>query len=139
MKKLQEKLSGVSSVIGNSISSGTNVASFTTPDMPDTSDYSQSISAIPTIRPSWHQLIIIGNDFDLECGLPSGFDSFVSARQKAFSRSESEGEIQFTKTVWDVILDGVPNANWCDIEGAIAEWVAPTGKKPLSRGAAFAR
>lgn len=41
----------------------------------------------------------------------------------------------FTKTIWDVILSSMGDANWCDIEGSIADWIAPKnreGKSPKS-------
>lgn len=33
----------------------------------------------------------------------------------------------------------MPNANWCDIEGAISNWMAPDGVEPLSEGTLFAK
>ena len=80
------------------------------------------------LKPSWHQLIIIGNGFDLECGLASSFASFIEARNAEFGRLTKKqiGEVPFfTKTIWDEILASMEDSNWCDIEGAIAEWISP--------------
>lgn len=33
----------------------------------------------------------------------------------------------------------MPNANWCDIEGAISNWMAPDGFEPLSEGTLFSK
>ena len=74
----------------------------------------------PNIRPNWHQLIIVGNGFDLECGLPSGFSDYINARNKEINECENDESLSYTLTIWDTILQGMPNANWCDIEGAIS-------------------
>jgi|GEM_PF-286325 len=89
------------------------------------------------IRPSWHQLVIIGNGFDLECGLPSGFGNFAKVRQEYFleGRQEQVGEngesaepLTFAKTIWDEVLGNLGNGNWCDVESAIARWLVPEAK-----------
>ncbi|MGO5500890.1 AbiH family protein [Paratractidigestivibacter faecalis] len=78
------------------------------------------------VRPSFHQLIVIGNGFDLECGLPSSFADFIKARNNFFAEDKPKPEnLSFTKTIWDEILQNDRGSNWCDIEGAIAKWVAP--------------
>lgn len=101
-------------------------------------DYDSMIVKPPVFRTSWHQLIVIGNGFDLECGLASGFSNFVKARTVDFEKADN-GQIAedmlFTKTIWDVILSSMGDANWCDIEGSIADWIAPKnreGKSPKS-------
>lgn len=77
---------------------------------------------------SWHQLLIIGNGFDLACGLKSKFTDFKAARKDCFTR----GDMRFKKTVWDVMLDQPGKGGWSDIETAIAEWIVP-GKNHFSR------
>lgn len=86
-------------------------------------------------RPSWSQLIVIGNGFDLECGLPSKFEDFFSSRynviahaEEASSSAEQPWGAFLTShglTVWDVILQTAHKEYWYDVERAIADWVAP--------------
>jgi hypothetical protein len=33
------------------------------------------------LKERWHQLAVIGNGFDLECGLPSKFSDFAARRE----------------------------------------------------------
>lgn len=92
--------------------------------------------------PGWHQLVVIGNGFDLECGLPSSFASFIADRKNKFNEQKSSDEASripcpYQETVWDVILEKMSNSNWCDIEGAIANWVLP--KKYSYSGTTFNR
>ena len=94
---------------------------------------------LPDFPPNWHQLIIIGNGFDLECGLPSGFSSYINARNIDLCECKGDEAQSYTLTIWDTILQGMPNANWCDIEGAISNWMAPDGVEPLSEGTLFAK
>lgn len=102
------------------------------------SDLSVSYSSA-TDEP-WHQLIIIGNGFDRECGLPSRFSDFLGPTHNSLfphpSTIEDAGVKnwglflrQFDLTAWDVILEGKPGDRWCDIEGAIKDWLVPN-KKP---------
>lgn len=67
-----------------------------------------------------HQLIILGNGFDLTCGLKSKFSDFYSNRMNGASSTESipEGEMN----VWDVILSetGKNDPLWCNIESLIS-------------------
>lgn len=94
---------------------------------------------LPDFRTNWHQLIIVGNGFDLECGLPSGFSDYINARNKEINECDDGETRSYTLTIWDTILQGMPNANWCDIEGAISNWMAPDGVEPLSEGTLFAK
>lgn len=83
-------------------------------------------AALSTPKSPWHQLLVIGNGFDLACGLPSSFSSFFDARKKFFDRPEGEeADVKYTKTIWDIILAEKHDSPWCDIEGTISEWVAP--------------
>jgi hypothetical protein len=84
---------------------------------------------MPDMRPSWHQLVVIGNGFDLECKLRSSFASFIGARKRAFKQEEN-GEpnpLGFKRNLWDVILESMDGDRWADVEGAIARWVVPMG------------
>lgn len=81
---------------------------------------------------SWHQIVVIGNGFDLQCGLRSGFTNFYEARRSLLYEvaADSASGLKFGErlkkqglTVWDIILDCQSGALWCDIEGVIAEWV----------------
>lgn len=102
---------------------GINSDSFLDNIKPVLPDYEPIKYELPTLRPSWHQLVVIGNGFDLECGLASDFSNFVKARTVDFEKAD-HGQIAedmlFTKTIWDVILSSMGDANWCDIEGSIA-------------------
>jgi hypothetical protein len=95
--------------------------------------------AMPDMRPGWHQLIIIGNGFDLECGLPSSFASFIEMRKAALGGSIEDDTRACTKTIWDVILHGMDDASWCDIEGAITNWISPENGSNQPGGTAFKR
>lgn len=77
------------------------------------------------LRPLWHQLIVIGNGFDLECGLASSFADFIRARNLAFEDEENgkDNRYGFTGTIWDAILESLGDVNWCDVEGAISKWL----------------
>lgn len=91
-----------------------------------TSSLAEPSTQISTTKEPWHQLIIIGNGFDLECGLRSSFGHFIAARKEYFDHSNSDNaEPTFHRTIWDCILDEEKDGNWCDVEGAIAEWIAP--------------
>lgn len=67
-----------------------------------------------------HQLIILGNGFDLACGLKSKFSDFYSCRMNGTSSIESIPEDK--RNVWDVILSETEQDDplWCDIEGHIS-------------------
>lgn len=69
-----------------------------------------------------HQLIVIGNGFDLACGLKSRFSDFFATRYaKDGSCLLSSGEL----TAWDIILGSIEENDplWCDVESVVAEWV----------------
>lgn len=81
-----------------------------------------------------HHLIVIGNGFDLSCGLASSFKDFFEPRMKVIdSLVSEEGTCDFEAikarglTAWDLILRSRKdmearafNVNWCDVETAIA-------------------
>lgn len=81
-----------------------------------------------------HHLIVIGNGFDLSCGLASSFKDFFEPRMKTIDSLVTEEGACDNKainarglTAWDLILRSRKdmearafNVNWCDIETAIA-------------------
>lgn len=84
-----------------------------------------------------HQLLVIGNGFDIACGLRSQFSQFFEGRVTKLEEAkelEGDGLLSFCRgnglTAWDLILAerrSVPNGymgeNWCDVESAIARVV----------------
>ena len=86
------------------------------------------------VKSSWHQLLIIGNGFDLECGLRSRFIDFFSSRIKTPQRNFTEDDNDATHapeelvsafpTIWDLILRNKQDTNWFDIEKTIEMWVS---------------
>lgn len=112
-------------------------------------DYEQRFAGVATaqqaatdeitdaFRWDWHQLLVIGNGFDLEAGLPSKFSDFFEARKPLWGDgrlgpSTLAAKLGFKKNVWDLILSQGDRSNWCDIEGAVADWVVPKGRPTLS-------
>ena len=81
-----------------------------------------------------HHLIVIGNGFDLSCGLASSFKDFFEPRMRAIdSLVSEEGSCDYRAiksrclTAWDLILRSRKdmgartfNVNWYDVETAIA-------------------
>lgn len=94
----------------------------------------ESMKAIEdSCRWSWHQLLIIGNGFDIEAGLPSRFSDFCSVRKPllsdgTFDSNSAAKRLGLKKNVWDLILAQNTGRNWCDIEGTVANWVVPKGQ-----------
>ncbi len=87
----------------------------------DTSSYSKF---------SWQQLIILGNGFDLQCGLRSRFGDFFKSRFekivgiKRYDRATWKGLLEGSDlTLWDFILEANIDDAWCDVEGAIEKWI----------------
>ena len=90
-------------------------------------------------QPVWHQLIVIGNGYDLECGLRSRFADFYEPRREAVLATRAHGYADLSEaaeenglTAWDFILSYGKYRNWCDIEETIKQWVMPP-----SEGARF--
>lgn len=80
--------------------------------------------------PSWRQLIILGNGFDLQCGLHSRFRVFFKPRLEKIARIENYDQATWKKlledsdlTLWDFILKANTNDAWCDVEAEIERWV----------------
>ena len=68
-------------------------------------------------KTSWHQLLIIGNGFDLECGLNSSFRDFFSTEREPLIPARflyeddyydtwKESASNSNLTLWDFILKG---------------------------------
>ena len=79
---------------------------------------------------SWHQLIILGNGFDLQCGLHSKFGDFFISRFERIKGIDSYDRATWKKllddtdlTVWDFVLEANINDAWCDVEGEMERWV----------------
>lgn len=88
---------------------------------------------MPDMRPFWHQLVVLGNGFDLECKLSSTFSAFMQQRSIVFeARSEGgvipEAYASFKYTLWDEILNRGPKTDWCDVEGTVTKWLLPSRK-----------
>lgn len=79
------------------------------------------------------QLVIIGNGFDLRCGLPSSYLDFYKDRRLCLSGQvsnlDTDGRAKHTETVWDYILADKKYGGWGDIENAMTKWLAPSKEK----------
>lgn len=80
-----------------------------------------------------HQLIVIGNGFDLACGLRSNYSDFFTDLPSAIlpdpgKITEQNWGMYLRErgyTVWDVILCHYhPMDQWCNVEKHIGEWIA---------------
>lgn len=69
-----------------------------------------------------HQLIIIGNGFDLACGLKSRFSDFLACRYDDRGSFLSSYGIE---TAWDIILSSIDDTDplWCDVEAIISSFI----------------
>lgn len=84
-------------------------------------------------KTSWHQLFIIGNGFDLECGLPSKYRDFFESRRHIINDIEQalKGGVHWKApcntgvSVWELILRNKYEEYWYSIESAVKEWVVP--------------
>ena len=92
-----------------------------------------SSNNMPDLREYAHQLIVLGNGFDLASGLPSSYgDFFEGVSQQVFPNPGSSVGGSWSKhlrkqglTAWDVILCRKDrDSNWYDVEGEIKRWVA---------------
>lgn len=94
-------------------------------------------------RKHWSQLIILGNGFDLECGLHSRFEDFFKDRMVclgAFDWSRQDCTDEQLKsyfsshdlTAWDIALSESAKRNWFDVEKEIKYWVVPPSNHTIS-------
>lgn len=73
-----------------------------------------------------NRLIIIGNGFDLECGLKSCFESFFTGR---FSEGSANRPDPGEMNLWDHIFQFMKEVksdisyDWKDVEAAIKDWI----------------
>lgn len=74
-----------------------------------------------------HQLIVLGNGFDLTCGLKSKFSDFYASR--TVNTYEFNSITNDQRNVWDLILSQVEKDDplWCDIESLISTFVFKDG------------
>lgn len=95
------------------------------------------------MKPGWHQVIILGNGFDLSCTLKSSFSDFFQNRKERLYPSieemqesdyDSWGEYVNAQgiSVWDYILEEHQSKFWCDIEAAIGKWIV-FSKDPIAK------
>jgi hypothetical protein len=106
--------------------SGLNVEAFGPryePIIPQFEEYTSDF------RSYWHQLVVIGNGFDLECGLPSRFKDFFDSRhpqpirhEPTFGKTDPYSDYR-DDNAWEFILNCSENHNWYDVEGTIADWI----------------
>ena len=81
-----------------------------------------------------HQLLILGNGFDLECGLPTRFCHFFEPRIEALEAQDwkSTGTIEglgyeASPTLWDFVLRSKMYAPWYSVEDAMSDLVLSAG------------
>lgn len=106
----------------------------------------RSIDPSSYFKPNWRQLIILGNGFDLQCGLQSRFGDFFRTRFERISNIKSYDQATWKQlledsdlTLWDFILEANIDDAWCDVEGEMEKWVlsaaGPKSKSSLFWGA----
>jgi hypothetical protein len=105
-----------------------------------------SSSIVDRYRMDWQQLIIIGNGFDLQCGLRSKFGDFFQPRFDIIAaipdckRETWRTLVENSRlTLWDFILEANVDSLWCDIEGAIERWVLSAGASDPDKNSPFDR
>ncbi|MBR3312864.1 MAG: hypothetical protein IKG18_01860 [Atopobiaceae bacterium] len=89
-----------------------------------------------------HQLIVVGNGFDLACSLKSLYADFFGDRINKAKDVDARTEAEWKRivddeklTAWDFMLAFEEGPDWCNIEKAIGGWVLQqkdkTAGKPL--------
>jgi hypothetical protein len=92
---------------------------------------SKTSESYPTKNTIWKQLLVLGNGFDLHCHLKSKYQDFFNTRNtKSILESKAPEGTNWGKyihdqgmNIWDIILFGQADQDWCNIEAAIEEWV----------------
>jgi hypothetical protein len=94
-------------------------------------------AGIPTLMGSgtdYHQLLILGNGFDLECGLPTRFCHFFEPRLEALNSQDWQNTdrleglgYEATPTIWDFLLRSNMYAPWYSVEDAVRDLVMSAG------------
>ena len=99
-----------------------------------TSESPVSIPGMGASKFASHQLVVLGNGFDLECGLPTRFSHFFKPRLAAleeqdWERSETLGGLGYeaSPTVWDFLLRSRMYAPWYSVEDAINDLILSAG------------
>ena len=89
---------------------------------------------IKTPKFGFHQLVVLGNGFDLECGLPTRFCHFFEPRIEALKTQDwkTTGKLEglgyeATPTVWDFLLRTKTYAPWYSVEDAVSDLVLSAG------------
>ena len=89
---------------------------------------------IKTPKFGLHQLVVLGNGFDLECGLPTRFCHFFEPRVEALKTQDwkTTGKLdglgyEATPTVWDFLLRTKTYAPWYSVEEAVSDLVVAAG------------
>lgn len=102
----------------------------------------------PTLDKTFNQLIIIGNGFDLACGLESSYQAFFKNRFADLQLNNYSDYENFAsdstkiphKNVWDLIFLFEKNhslsrwgeiVEWQDVEKVISRWLAPDGEPSI--------
>lgn len=87
-----------------------------------------------TSRSYYHQLLVLGNGFDLECGLPSKYADFFDPRIEAIKAQDwrKTGKLEglgydASPTIWDFLLDPEVHPHWYSVEEAIGVLVLSAG------------
>lgn len=80
-----------------------------------------------------HQLIVVGNGFDLACGLKSKYYDFFGDRLRKIDEIETyirqpwcDAVRNADLTLWDFLLRMERGSNWCQVEETMARWVLPS-------------
>ena len=79
-----------------------------------------------------HQLIVVGNGFDLACGLKSKYFDFFGSRLERIDNITTYWRQPWCETVrnsdltlWDFMLRMKRGSNWCKVEEVMGSWVLP--------------
>ena len=93
-----------------------------------------NIPTLKTPKIGRHQLLVLGNGFDLECGLPTRFCHFFEPRIEALKAQDwkATGKLEglgyeATPTLWDFLLRSKLYAPWYSIEDAVNDLVLSAG------------
>lgn len=80
---------------------------------------------IRMVNDDFSQLIILGNGFDVSCGLPSRYSDLYKTRPSIAEIFSCGCHSRADVNIWDVILGSgqEKRENWASVEDAIKEWV----------------
>lgn len=100
-----------------------------------TENAENKVSLHESTKTQWHQLIVLGNGFDLECGLNSHYSDFENPRVEKIKEFYDNSDrmnrfiallIEHKMTIWDLLLGERKNNLWSDIEKEIANRLSVT-------------